>query len=88
MIIARTASKLAQELDPIRYRGGARRCVSLVTTRGNFHDGHGAVMNAAKTVSDIVIVAVVPSPNQDNGNVVTASEFSDIGFLEHHDSHQ
>ncbi len=85
MIIARTASKLAQELDPIRYRGGARRCVSLVTTRGNFHDGHGAVMNAAKTVSDLVVVAVVPTPNQDNGNVVTASEFSDIGFLEHHD---
>lgn len=85
MIIARTASKLAQELDPLRHRGGTRRCVSLVTTRGNFHDGHGAVMNAAKTVSDIVVVAVVPTPNQDNGNVVTASEFSDIGFLEHHD---
>ncbi len=84
MIIARTASKLAQELDPIRHRGGARRCVSLVTTRGNFHDGHGAVMNAARTVSDIVIVAVVPRPDQNNGNVVTASEFSDIGFLEHH----
>lgn len=84
MIIARTPVNLAHELDTIRFRGGTRRCVSLMTMGGNFHDGHGAVMNAAKTVSDIVVVAIVPKPNQNNSNVVTASEFQDIAFLEKH----
>ncbi len=85
MIIARTATKLIAELDTLRFRGGAQRCVSLVTTRGNFHDGHRAVINAAKTVSDIVVVAIAPEPNQGNSNVVTASEFQDIAFLEQHE---
>lgn len=85
MIIARSAANLAQELDPLRGQGGARRCVSLMTSRGNFHAGHGAVMNAAKTVSDIVVLAIVPTPNQKNDNVVTASEFQDIAFLEQHE---
>jgi len=84
MIIARSAVNLAHELDAVRLRGGTRRCVSLMTTGGNFHDGHGAVMNAAKTVSDIVVVAIVPKPNQNNSNVVSASEFQDIAFLEKH----
>lgn len=85
MIIARTATHLASELDALRFRNGAQRCVSLVTTRGGFHDGHGTVINAAGTVSDIVVVAVAPEPNQKNGNVVTASEFQDISYLENHD---
>ena len=85
MIIARTASNLAQELDPLRIRGGTHRTVSLVTTRGGFHDGHGAVMNAARTISDVIVVAVAPEPNRKNGNVVTASEFQDISFLEQHE---
>ncbi|XOV83458.1 MAG: pantoate--beta-alanine ligase [bacterium] len=84
MIIARTATHLASELDALRFRNGAQRCVSLVTTRGGFHDGHGRVINAAATVSDIVVVAVAPEPNQKNGNVVTVSEFKDISFLENH----
>ena len=85
MIIARTASNLAQEHYALRFRGGSQRCVSLVTSRGAFHAGHGAVMNAAKTVSDLVVMAITPEPNQKNGNVVTASEFQDIGFLEQHE---
>jgi pantoate--beta-alanine ligase len=84
MIIARNASNLASELDALRYRGGSRCCVSMVTSRGTFHAGHGAVMNAAKTVSDLVVMAITPEPNQINGNVVSASEFQDIGFLEQH----
>ena len=84
MIIARTATHLASELDALRFKNGAQRCVSLVTTRGGFHDGHGTVINAADTVSDIVVVAVAPELNQKNGNVVTASEFQDISFLENH----
>ena len=85
MIIARTAKNLVSELEPLRVRGGARTRVSLVTTRGGFHDGHGAVMNAARTVSDIVVVGVAPEPGHDHGNIVTASEFQDISFLEKHE---
>ncbi len=85
MIIARTAKNLAHELDPLRFRGGAQRCISLITMRGSFHDGHGAVMNAAKTVSDIAVVAIAPTPNRNSSNVVTASEFQDISFLEAHE---
>jgi pantoate--beta-alanine ligase len=85
MIIARSAVNLAHELDPMRLRGGKRYRVGLITMRGNFHDGHGAVMNAAKTISDIVVVAIAPEHNQNNSNVVTVSEFKDIAFLEKHD---
>jgi pantoate--beta-alanine ligase len=85
MIIARTATKLISELDAKRFRGGAQRCVSLVTMRGNFHDGHGSVINAAKTVSDLVVVALAPEPNRDATNVVSASEFQDLTFLEQHE---
>ena len=84
MIIARSPQSLAAELDPLRYRGGARRCVSLVTTRGNFHEGHGTVMNAARTVSDVVVVAIAPTSERPVDNVVTATEFQDIGFVERH----
>jgi len=85
MIIARTANNLAQEIEPLRHRSGVHKRVALVTTRGGFHDGHGAVMNAAKTICDIVVVAIAPEPDHSNGNVVTASEFQDIAFLEQHE---
>ena len=85
MIIARSAANLAHELDTLRLRSGKRYRVSLITMRGNFHDGHGAVMNAARTVSDIVVVAIAPEHKQNNSNVVTVSEFQDIAFLEKHD---
>jgi pantoate--beta-alanine ligase len=85
MLIAHSSQNLFSELDAIRLRGGTRRCVSLVTTRGNFHDGHGAVMNAAKTVSDIVVVAIAPTNEKPHDNVVSASEFQDIGFAEQHE---
>jgi|GEM_PF-1630092 len=84
MIIARGPQHLGQELDTLRFRGGTRRCVSLVTTRGDFHDGHGSVMNAARTVSDVVVVAIAPNPDRKTDNVVTATEFQDIGFVERH----
>jgi len=85
MIIARTAKHLVSVLEPLRVRGGSKTRVSLVNTRGGFHDGHGAVMNAARTVSDIVVVAVAPEPDIDHGNIITVSEFQDISFLEKHE---
>ncbi len=89
MLIANSTTKLQAELDLHRFRGGTRRCVSLITTRGNLHDGHGAVINAAKTVSDIVVVAIMPErPGSVDAskrvNVVTSNEFKDISFIEQH----
>ncbi len=87
MLIAHSPQKLINELDAMRFRG-ARRCVSLVSTRGNLHDGHGSVIHAARTVSDIVIVAITPpetTPRRSQGNVVSAPEFHDISFVEQHD---
>ena len=84
MLIAHTASKLHSELDRLRFCAGTRRCVSLVTTRGKLHAGHGAVINAAHTVSDLVVVAVYPEQSHRTDNLVSADEFQDMSFAEQH----
>ncbi len=84
MHIANTPKKLHAELDKARAYRGRSRCVSLVTTRGDLHAGHGAVINAAKTVSDVVVVAIIPNHHNQPDNIVTANEFHDIGFVEQH----
>ncbi len=85
MIIARKATKLSKELASLRSSGSQRRHVGLVTSHGRLHDGHGAVINAARTVSDLIVFALTPNPNDTQGNVVSADQFSDIGFLEQHE---
>ena len=55
MLIANTTTKLQTALDSLRFRGGTRRYLSLISTRGDLHEGRGAVINTAKTVADIVI---------------------------------
>lgn len=86
MFITNSIAKLHNELDPIRHKGGRRRCISLVTVRPGLHEGHGAVINAAKTLSDALVVAILPGPrpHQPPGNVVSATEFHDISFIENH----
>lgn len=84
MLIAHSPNKLHTELDAMRFRGGTRRCVSLITTRGDLHDGHGAVINAAKTVSDVVVVGIMPGQSHQKDNVISNDEFKDIGFIERH----
>ncbi|MFT7652792.1 MAG: pantoate--beta-alanine ligase [Candidatus Azotimanducaceae bacterium] len=84
MHIAHSSVKLCQQLDTLRFRGGTRRCISLVATRGDLHEGHGAVINAAKTVSDVVVVAILPTGCNPTENLVTNNEFKDIGFIERH----
>ena len=93
MFITNSIAMLHNELDAIRFSGGRRRCVSLVTLRGGLHDGHGAVINAARTVSDVLVVALLPEAPvassvivDDENNVVSATEFHDIGFVEQHDA--
>ncbi|MEM9621078.1 MAG: pantoate--beta-alanine ligase [Pseudomonadota bacterium] len=85
MLIAHSAQKLSQELDSLRLRAGQRRCVSMVTTKGGFHDGHGAVMNAAKTLSDVVVVVIAPGALERHDTVISAPEFQDIGYVEQHE---
>ena len=84
MFIAHTKAKLHEELDLLRTRGGVRSTVALVVCRGNFHDGHGAVMNVANTLADLLVVAALPSDDQQDDNVVSSTEFRDIGFVEKH----
>ena len=93
MFITNSIAKLHNELDAIRANGGRRRCVSLVTLRSGLHDGHGAVINAARTVSDVLVVALLPEAQprravvyDEEKNVVSATEFHDIGFIEQHDA--
>ncbi|MEM7100845.1 MAG: pantoate--beta-alanine ligase [Pseudomonadota bacterium] len=86
MIIASTQTHLVQELESLRFCGHARQRVGLVVTKGNCHDGVGAVINAARTLSDVTVVALLPPSSHENStsNVVTAGEFHDIGFVEQH----
>ncbi|MEM7078933.1 MAG: pantoate--beta-alanine ligase [Pseudomonadota bacterium] len=84
MLIAHSVQKITGELDQTRYKAGVRRCVGLVTTRGDLHDGHAAVIHAARTVADIVVVAVIPTDRHGSDKVISASEFQDISFLEQH----
>ncbi|NKC00153.1 MAG: hypothetical protein GKR90_16920 [Pseudomonadales bacterium] len=84
MLIAHTPTTLHPQLDQLRYQQGKRRTIALVTTRGELHDGHGAVINAAATVSDHVVVAKMPMTVDQDENVVSATEFQDISFSDRH----
>ena len=82
MLIVRNVNNLRQQLAPMR--DNRSRLTSLVITRGDLHDGHVAVINAAGTVSDIVVVAFIPAEFAHPRNIVTPTEFSDVGTLERH----
>lgn len=84
MLIAHTPTTLHPQLDQLRYHQGKRRTIALVTTRGELHDGHGAVINAAATVSDHVVVAKMPITDKTDDKIVSASEFQDIAFSDRH----
>lgn len=85
MLIATTAANLTADLDVKRRQGGARQCVSLVVTSGNLHAGHHALIAAARSLSDIVVVAITPNPRRAEGNVVSAGQFQDIAFVDQAD---
>lgn len=84
MLIAHTPSKLYPQLDRLRFEHGKRASLSLVTTRGAMHDGHGALIHAAATISDHVIVAKIPDPDPQDGKIVSAEEFQDLSFSDRH----
>ena len=88
MIIARSEQHLKQELDKLRYCGSRPLNTCLVTSRAGVHEGNGAVINSARTLSDLVVVALYPDQREvhdhSESNVVSALEFHDIGFVEQH----
>jgi pantoate--beta-alanine ligase len=82
MLIATSAANLVAELDVKRRQGGARQCVSLVIAGGNLHAGHEALITAARSLSDVVVVGITPNSQRDHSNVVSAGQFQDIAFIE------
>jgi pantoate--beta-alanine ligase len=63
-LVARTPEELARALAEVRDRGGR---VALVPTMGALHDGHAALMGAARAragADDAVVVSVFVNPMQ------------------------
>lgn len=61
MRVARSVAQLSVALGELRAEGGA---VGLVPTMGAFHDGHLALMRAARQVGDRVVVSLFVNPAQ------------------------
>ncbi|MEO6577955.1 MAG: pantoate--beta-alanine ligase [Candidatus Limnocylindria bacterium] len=63
MRIVRTIAEVRDALGPASERGAR---IGLVPTMGAFHDGHRALMRAARQVSDVVVVSLFVNPAQFN----------------------
>lgn len=61
MLIIETVPLLRQEVRHWRQQG---KRVAFVPTMGNLHDGHMALVNAARANADVVIVSIFVNPMQ------------------------
>jgi pantoate--beta-alanine ligase len=61
MRIVRTVADLRAALEPQRRAG---RSIGLVPTMGYFHEGHLALMRAARADNDVVVVSLFVNPAQ------------------------
>jgi pantoate--beta-alanine ligase len=61
MKVLTTVAALREALQPDRAAG---RTVGLVPTMGAFHEGHLALMRAARAASDVVVVSLFVNPAQ------------------------
>ena len=65
MRVVTTVRELREALGGAR---GASRTIGLVPTMGAFHDGHLALMRAARAVTDVVVVSLFVNPAQFGAN--------------------
>jgi pantoate--beta-alanine ligase len=61
MKVTRTVAETRTLLTPHRRSGAT---IGLVPTMGAFHDGHLALMRAARTEADVVVVSLFVNPTQ------------------------
>jgi pantoate--beta-alanine ligase len=61
MNVIRTVAELREALAPARREG---RSIGLVPTMGFFHEGHLALIDAARAASDVVVVSLFVNPAQ------------------------
>ncbi len=61
MRIVRTIAEMRDALAPARERGER---IGLVPTMGAFHDGHRALMRAAREASDVAVASLFVNPAQ------------------------
>ncbi len=86
MLIAHSTETLTEQLEKLRACTRDSQ-LAMIVTHGDLHDGHGTLINAARFMSDKVVGVILPNgntPQPGSDNVVSASEFQDIGYAEHH----
>jgi pantoate--beta-alanine ligase len=83
LVILRSTVELEKHLQPLREKGSK---IGFVPTMGALHDGHTALVNAAKKECDIVIVSVFVNPTQFNNpedlKLYPRQEVKDLTLLE------
>lgn len=60
----KVVSTVAEVREALREARGRGERIGLVPTMGAFHDGHVALMRAARAASDVIVVSLFVNPSQ------------------------